>query len=44
MCITESLSGTPATNTTLLINYTPIQNKKLKKKKKAHMSSPCPGM
>ena len=29
----ESLCGPPKTITTLLIGYTPIQNKKLKKKK-----------
>ena len=27
MCITESLGCTPKTNTTLLINYVPIENK-----------------
>ena len=32
ICITESCSCTPETNTTLLINYTPIWNEKLKKK------------
>ena len=36
ICITESLCCTPETNTTLLINYTPIENKKLKKKRCIH--------
>ena len=31
MCMTESLGCLPETITTLLIGYTPIQNKKLKK-------------
>ena len=43
VCITESLCCTPETNTTLLINYTPIENKNLqktllsKKKKKTYV-------
>ena len=32
ICTAESFSSTPETLTTLLISYTPIQNKKLKKK------------
>ena len=32
MCLAESLCPTPETIVTLLIGYTPIQNKKLKKK------------
>ena len=31
-CMAESFHCTPETNTTLLISYTPIQNKKLKNK------------
>ena len=34
ICMVESLCCSPETITTLLIGYTPIQNKKLKKKKK----------
>ena len=30
ICITQSLCCTSKTNTTLLINYTPIKNKKIK--------------
>ena len=33
ICMAESLRCSPETITTLLIDYTPIQNKKLKKKK-----------
>ena len=33
VCMAESLCCSHETNTTLLISYTPIQNKKLKKKK-----------
>ena len=32
MCITESLCCIPQTNTTLLVNYTPIKNKHKKLK------------
>ena len=31
ICVAESLCGPPGTMTTLLIGYTPIQNKKFKK-------------
>ena len=34
VCIAKSLCYSPVTITTLLISYTPIQNKKFKKKKK----------
>ena len=34
ICMAESLSCSPETITTLLIGYTPIQNKKFKRKKK----------
>ena len=33
ICMAESLCCSPETITTLLIGYTPIKNKKLKKKK-----------
>ena len=33
ICMAESLCCSPETVTTLLISYTPIQNKKLKKKR-----------
>ena len=33
ICMAESLGGSVETITALLIGYTPIQNKKLKKKK-----------
>ena len=33
ICMAESLCCSPETITALLIGYTPIQNKKLKKKK-----------
>ena len=33
ICMAESLCGPPKTITTLLIGYTPIQSKKLKKRK-----------
>ena len=33
ICITESLCCTPETNTTLLIDYTSIENKNLKKER-----------
>ena len=32
ICVTKSLCCTPETNTTLLINYAPIENKILKNK------------
>ena len=34
ICMAESLHCSPATITPLLIGYTPVQNKNLKKKKK----------
>ena len=34
ICMAESLSCSPETITTLLIGYTPIQNKKFKRRKK----------
>ena len=34
VCMAESLRGSPETPTTLLIGYTPMQNKKFKGKKK----------
>ena len=34
MCITESLCCTPEINTRFQINYTPVQNKTLKREKK----------
>ena len=37
MCMAESLCGPPETITTLLIGYTPIQNKMLKKKRKKNV-------
>ena len=39
VCTAESLCCSPVTITTLLMGYTPIQNKKLKKKKKNLPSS-----
>ena len=42
ICMAESLCYPPETVTTLLIGYNPIQNKKLKKKKKARAVSPIP--
>ena len=33
LCMAESLQCSPETTTTLLIGYTPTQNKKLKKKR-----------
>ena len=35
ICMTESLHCSPETATTLLISYTPIQNKKLKKEQES---------
>ena len=35
ICMAESLHCSPETITTLLIGYSPIQNKKLKKKKES---------
>ena len=40
ICITESLCYTTETNTTLLINYTPILNKKLKRNLKKKTKKP----
>ena len=39
ICITESLCYTTETNTTLLINYTPILNKKLKRNLKKNQKN-----
>ena len=39
LCIAEPLCCPPETITTLVIGYTPIQNKKLKKQKRAKMPS-----
>ena len=40
ICMAESLCCPPETITTLLFSYTPIQNKKLKKKKQSMQKSP----
>ena len=37
VCMAESLCCSPETITTLLIGYTPIQHKKLKKKRSGEM-------
>ena len=39
ICMAESICSPPETITTLLIVYTPIQNKKLKKKKQTEKNS-----
>ena len=39
ICAAESLCGSPKTITTLLIGYTPLQNKVLKKKSELFASS-----
>ena len=38
ICVAGSLCCPPKTTTTFLIDYTPIQNKKLKKREKKHVS------
>ena len=41
MCMAESLHWSPETITTLLTGYTPIQNKKLKRKEKSKREMIC---
>ena len=41
ICMTESLHCSPKTITTLLISYTPIKNKKLKRKKNVQIQCTC---
>ena len=41
ICMAESLCCSPETITTLLIGYTPVQNKKCKLKKKKKEAESC---
>ena len=43
ICMAESICSPPETITTLLIVYTPIQNKKLKKKNQGYQLFKAPG-
>ena len=44
ICMAEALHCSPETITTLLISYTPIQNKKFKRKKKGNKFTLSPSL